>query len=362
MPACFCSRVKTEFTTRRLLYDGHGSTRQLVSGTSAISVNEQYNYDAYGVGLGLPDSPGTSLLYAGELYDSVLKQYYLRARYYDPSNGRFNQIDSFKGNNDDPQSLHKYEYAHNDPVNNSDPLGQWTIGELVLDICIYAWGVAMAHPILATALVLAAGVAFPEMQDAFPPGSPGPFDEIADFGAAIRGLVNNGYVKKTTTTVIRGIPRGAYRAYQGGKEAFLKTLREGARRQGRWTKAWSNAMYGSESIQAAEAEFVHYATIQGRDSAMVLRHTSVAEITVSGNMLDLTDPNVYNKLGITWAEMTDNATGGGSTKLRELTEQLWENGVQIIKVPSARLEGAASFVVIDDVIGDAEAMVKVIRE
>jgi len=71
-------------------------------------------------------SAGTSLLYCGEQYDSSLSQYYLRARYYDQSNGRFTQTDPFEGNNDDPQSLHKYTYCHADPVNAIDPSGCYT--------------------------------------------------------------------------------------------------------------------------------------------------------------------------------------------------------------------------------------------
>jgi len=62
--------------------------------------------------------------------------YNLRARFYDPSNGRFNAMDTFRGNNFDPQSLHKYAYAHCDPVNGIDPLGTsffpTTLGLLVV--------------------------------------------------------------------------------------------------------------------------------------------------------------------------------------------------------------------------------------
>jgi RHS repeat-associated protein len=130
MPACFCCRVKTEFTTRTLLADGHGSTRQLVAGTSTISVSEQYNYDAHGVGLSAPAAPLTSYLYTGQQWDGNAKQYYLRARYYDPSNGRFNQTDPFTGNSSDPQSFHKYDYAQSDPINNADPSGLFSLSEL----------------------------------------------------------------------------------------------------------------------------------------------------------------------------------------------------------------------------------------
>jgi len=57
------------------------------------------------------------------MYDSYLQHYYLRARWYNPANGRFNRMDPFAGNNQDPQSLHKYLYAHCNPVNAIDPTG-----------------------------------------------------------------------------------------------------------------------------------------------------------------------------------------------------------------------------------------------
>ena len=105
-----------------LLYDGHGSTRQVVN--NALGVTSKYNYDAYGVTQGNSFNPsGSSLRYCGEQYDDVLNMYNLRARYYDPSNGRFNQRDMIEGNSDDPRTLHKYLYSGCDPVNVIDPTG-----------------------------------------------------------------------------------------------------------------------------------------------------------------------------------------------------------------------------------------------
>ncbi len=49
---------------------------------------------------------------------------YHRARFYDPSTGRFNRLDPFAGNFEDPLSLHKYLYTHADPINMTDPSGE----------------------------------------------------------------------------------------------------------------------------------------------------------------------------------------------------------------------------------------------
>lgn len=53
--------------------------------------------------------------------DSVVGR---RPLYYDPTPGRFNTLDPFEGNLESPQSLHKYLYTPDDPVNFSDPTGR----------------------------------------------------------------------------------------------------------------------------------------------------------------------------------------------------------------------------------------------
>jgi len=73
---------------------------------------------------GYTPAQATNILYAGEQFDTDALQYYLRERYYNPLNGRFNRIDPFSGNTHDPQSLHKYLYGHNNPVNGIDPSGR----------------------------------------------------------------------------------------------------------------------------------------------------------------------------------------------------------------------------------------------
>jgi len=131
--------------TQYLLYDGHGSTRQLVN--ADLSLQDSYSYDGYGVLLQgtspeLQNNPAvtpeqaTSLLYAGEQFDFGSQHYHNRARWYNSLNGRFNQVDPYAGNMSDPQSLHKYMYVHANPINGIDPSGLLLLEEPLLSLAI----------------------------------------------------------------------------------------------------------------------------------------------------------------------------------------------------------------------------------
>jgi len=110
------------------LVDGLGSTRGLTDeGGSQIAA---YNYDAFGNLLTATGSVENNYLFAGEQFDPLLGNYYLRARFYDPETGRFTERDLFKGFLTDPISLHKYLYTHANPVNESDPTGLLSLNEL----------------------------------------------------------------------------------------------------------------------------------------------------------------------------------------------------------------------------------------
>ena len=72
------------------------------------------------------DRTGTTennYLYTGEQYDANVGLYYLRARYYDQSVGRFGTTDPWHGNIFEPVTLHKYLYANANPVMFVDPSG-----------------------------------------------------------------------------------------------------------------------------------------------------------------------------------------------------------------------------------------------
>jgi RHS repeat-associated protein len=110
------------------LYDGLGTTRVLTDGAGAAT--DTYTYDAFGVLLGSTGSTLNNYLFTGEEFDGSGGFYYLRARYYNPATGRFLTRDLLEGVTEDPQSLHKYLYCKNNPVNCIDPSGNMSLVEL----------------------------------------------------------------------------------------------------------------------------------------------------------------------------------------------------------------------------------------
>jgi len=75
-------------------------------------------------------------LYRGEQFDSDLGLYYLRARYYNPSTGRFLSRDPEDGKPWDLKTLHKYLYVGGDPINAKDPTGRDILFDfgIILDV------------------------------------------------------------------------------------------------------------------------------------------------------------------------------------------------------------------------------------
>ncbi len=121
------------------LLDGQNSVCGLADLDGTLT--DLYYYEAYGslinhnghtMSAEALSENGNLYQYTGEQWDPDLNHYYLRARYYEPNRGRFWTMDPFQGFLTDPQSLHKYSYAHNNPVMFVDPSGKFTISEVTV--------------------------------------------------------------------------------------------------------------------------------------------------------------------------------------------------------------------------------------
>ncbi|MEN0588433.1 RHS repeat-associated core domain-containing protein [Kurthia sp. Hakim RU_BHWE] len=92
-----------------------------------------YTYDAYGNVLTATGdlAKANPIRYAGYYYDEETKNYYLQARYYNPANGAFLELDPHPGDDDEPLSQNGYSYANGNPIIYIDPNGEaiWLIAQ-----------------------------------------------------------------------------------------------------------------------------------------------------------------------------------------------------------------------------------------
>ncbi len=98
------------------LHNAHGDVTAITD--SSAQILNQYTYDAFGRTVSSMETVHNRFMYAGEQFDHITSQYYLRTRYYDPSTGRFTQEDPFRGD-----GLNLYAYVSNNPVKYVDPWG-----------------------------------------------------------------------------------------------------------------------------------------------------------------------------------------------------------------------------------------------
>ena len=108
-------------TKKYYLFNGHGDVVQLTDASGTVTKN--YDYDAFGNEKNADENDTNVFRYSGEYYDKETGTIYLRARYYDPTIGRFISEDSVRGEDKDPLSLNLYTYCANNPIIYVDPSG-----------------------------------------------------------------------------------------------------------------------------------------------------------------------------------------------------------------------------------------------
>ncbi|WP_243014610.1 RHS repeat-associated core domain-containing protein, partial [Brevibacillus borstelensis] len=107
------------------LYNSHGDVVKVV-GENGEELN-RYEYDTWGNLTAKTEGMSNPFTYSGEILDGETGFYYLRARYYDPTVGRFISEDTYKGQVDNPLTLNRYTYVHNNPLVNIDPTGNYCV-------------------------------------------------------------------------------------------------------------------------------------------------------------------------------------------------------------------------------------------
>ena len=91
----------------------------------------EYTYDAWGNILDIEGSMASTLgqfnplRYRGYVYDNETGLYYVSSRYYNPEIGRFINADAAIGQIGNVQGTNMFAYCFNNPVNMSDPTGNW---------------------------------------------------------------------------------------------------------------------------------------------------------------------------------------------------------------------------------------------
>ena len=102
--------------------DHLGSTHLMTNATTG-SVVRTNKYLPYGGTFETSGTADDTHKYTGQVLDDNTGLYYYNARYYDPQLCTFISPDSVVQSQYDPQSLNRYSYCRNNPINNTDPTG-----------------------------------------------------------------------------------------------------------------------------------------------------------------------------------------------------------------------------------------------
>jgi RHS repeat-associated protein len=119
------ARILPDGTTEYYVSDYRGSTVAMVDASSSAAITHKYQYNDFGTITQKQESDPNPFCYVGKygvMYEND-QLYFMRARYYDPTIGRFLSEDPI-------WSTNLYPYADNNPVMGIDPMGLSTLKEL----------------------------------------------------------------------------------------------------------------------------------------------------------------------------------------------------------------------------------------
>jgi len=131
---------------------GFSSAAYETDGNGSVSASGgQFTYDPYGNLLSGAGFSGPSFRFDGAMWYDPIGLDKMGERYYDPSVGRWTQMDRMTGNLRDPQSLNRYAFVEGDPINFVDPMGTCNGFDLAAAAGGFVFGVLSGAGAVATA-------------------------------------------------------------------------------------------------------------------------------------------------------------------------------------------------------------------
>ena len=152
------------------LYNLQGDVIALANASTG-KLAATYTYDAWGKIVKIngidPEEVAESSIakinpfrYRGYYYDQETGLYYVSSRYYDPEVGRWINADAAIGQVGNVQGCNMFSYCFNNPVNLSDPSGNWpSLSQIFTAVAVVAAVVAVAAVCVATAGLATVAVA-----------------------------------------------------------------------------------------------------------------------------------------------------------------------------------------------------------
>ena len=152
-PFALVDQLSAQPNTYYYVLNLQGDVVKLVTESGAVAAS--YEYDAWGNILSQSGSMAEKnpLRYRGYYYDTETGFYYVSSRYYDPEVGRWINADAadYIGADGSPLSYNLFAYCLNNPVNMTDPTGNWPkLSKIFTAVAIAAVAVAAVAVTVAT--------------------------------------------------------------------------------------------------------------------------------------------------------------------------------------------------------------------
>lgn len=277
----------------------------------------EYKYDAWGKILSITGSLANTIgqynpiRYRGYYYDNETGFYYLNSRYYDPETGRFlNADNAISGTGESVQGYNLFTYCFNNPINMSDPDGNWPkwVEKVVTAVVIAA--------VVTTAVVVTAGAAAAVL------GASTAVVSGVMAGAAIGGLTASA-VNIGTQIIKKGADKISYREVV--KSAFW----------GSSAGAASGGMSAVAPTASTATELIAQKGLQAGANMLISQSTYVLQTCTSGSDMSLYGFGVATISGLisgaTFDALTPKAIG------ISLGLEVAGNGEELISIFSNKL-------------------------